>query len=109
MDIANNIKRLRSERDWTQEQLAEKVGVTRPTITQWESGWSQPRMGKVEKLAEVFGVPKSEIIESRYEYAAVSLYNDEERELLELYRSASDGMRNAVLESLRAFRESSKR
>lgn len=51
MAISKNIKRLRMNRDWTQEQLAEKVGVTRSTVTQWETGWSKPRMGAVEKLA----------------------------------------------------------
>lgn len=108
MDIASNIKRLRSERDWTQEQLAEKVGVTRPTITQWESGWSQPRMGKVEKLAEVFGVPKSEIIESRYEYAVINFASDDEKELIELYRAVPDAMKQAVVNMLRSYVEGSK-
>ena len=56
MAIADNIKRLRLKRDWTQEHLADLVGVTRSTVTQWETGWSQPRMGAVEKLAAAFGV-----------------------------------------------------
>lgn len=63
MGISDNIKRLRLVNDWTQEQLAEKVGVTRATVTQWETGWSQPRMGKVEKLAAAFGVSVSTIVD----------------------------------------------
>ena len=62
MAISKNIKRLRMDRDWTQEQLAEKVGVTRSTVTQWETGWSKPRMGAVEKLAAVFGVSTSYMV-----------------------------------------------
>lgn len=62
MAISKNIKRLRMNRDWTQEQLAEKVGVTRSTVTQWETGWSKPRMGAVEKLAAVFGVSTSDMV-----------------------------------------------
>lgn len=62
MAISKNIKRLRMDRDWTQEQLAEKVGVTRSTVTQWETGWSKPRMGAVEKLAAVFGVSTSDMV-----------------------------------------------
>ena len=56
MGLADNIKRLRTNADLTQAKLAEMVGVTRATVTQWETGWSQPRMGAIEKLAEVFGV-----------------------------------------------------
>lgn len=64
MGIANNIKRLRTENNWTQEQLAEKVGVTRATVTQWETGWSQPRMGAVQRLAGAFGVSVSEVVDN---------------------------------------------
>ena len=62
MAIADNIKRLRTSKEWTQEQLAEKVGVTRSTVTQWETGWSQPRMGAVERLASAFGVTVPDMV-----------------------------------------------
>lgn len=60
--ISSNIKRLRQERGWTQEQLAEKVDVTRSTVTQWETGWSQPRMGAVERLAAAFEITVPELV-----------------------------------------------
>lgn len=63
MTVAENIKRLRTNAGMTQEQLADKLGVTRATVTQWETGWSQPRMGKVEKLAGFFSVPLSAIVD----------------------------------------------
>ena len=62
MGISENIKRFRIAKDWTQEQLAEKVGVTRSTVTQWETGWSQPRMGAIERLAGAFGVSIPEMV-----------------------------------------------
>lgn len=62
MGIANNIKMLRQSKGWTQEQLADKVGVSRSTVTQWETGWSSPRMGAVKKLAKVFDVSTSELV-----------------------------------------------
>ena len=62
MNLRNNIKRLRTDNDWTQEQLAKKIGVARSTVTQWESGWSNPRMGMVVKLADVFGVRPSVVL-----------------------------------------------
>lgn len=62
MGLADNIKRLRTNADLTQAKLAEMVGVTRATVTQWETGWSQPRMGAIEKLAEVFGVSLATLV-----------------------------------------------
>lgn len=63
MGVKENIKRLRLQAGLTQEQLADKIGVARSTVTQWESGWSRPRMGVAEKLAQVFGVRVSEIVD----------------------------------------------
>ena len=63
MGLAENIKKFRTDADLTQAKLADLVGVTRATVTQWETGWSQPRMGAVEKLSEVLGVSMSELVD----------------------------------------------
>ena len=47
MGLAENIRKFRTDADLTQAKLADLVGVTRATVTQWETGWSQPRMGAV--------------------------------------------------------------
>lgn len=62
MSVAANIKRLRESVNLTQNELADKLGVARTTVTQWENGWSKPRMGMVEKLATVFHVSTSDIV-----------------------------------------------
>ena len=63
MGLAENIRKFRTDADLTQAKLADLVGVTRATVTQWERGWSQPRMGAVEKLSEVLGVSISELVD----------------------------------------------
>ena len=62
MSINSNIRQLREAAGLTQEQLAEKAGVARSTVTQWENGWSNPRMGMVRKLAGIFGVSTADIV-----------------------------------------------
>lgn len=62
MSVATNIRSLRKQNHLTQEELADKVGVSRSTVTQWENGWSNPRMGMVQKLAATFGVPTTAIV-----------------------------------------------
>ncbi len=65
MSLADNIRKRRIAMDITQEKLAELVNVSRSTVTQWETGWSQPRLGALERLADAFGCLPSDLIEER--------------------------------------------
>lgn len=62
MSVSSSIKYLREKNGMTQEQLAEKLDVARSAVTQWERGWSNPRMGMIQKIAGVFSVSVSEIV-----------------------------------------------
>ncbi len=52
----DNLIQMRKMRQMTQEDLAEKVGVTRQSVAKWESGESIPDLNKCKALAEIFGV-----------------------------------------------------
>lgn len=62
MGTGANIRRLREQRNLTQDELGNMVGVSRSTITQWERGWTTPRMGNIQILAGIFGVTTADII-----------------------------------------------
>ena len=60
--VRNNIRKLRFQHDeMTQEQLAEKVGVTRQTIIAIESAKYAPSLELAFRIALVFGVPLEEV------------------------------------------------
>ena len=60
--IGNNIRKLRFFRDeMTQQQLAEKVGVTRQTIIAMEQDKYSPSLELAFRIAHVFGVPLEEV------------------------------------------------
>ncbi|MEL6674884.1 MAG: helix-turn-helix transcriptional regulator [Bacteroidota bacterium] len=60
--IQNNIRKLRFfEDEMTQQQLAEKVGVTRQTIIAMEKGKYAPSLELAFKIAHVFKVPLDEV------------------------------------------------
>ena len=60
--VRNNIRKLRFHHDeLTQEQLAEKVGVTRQTIIAIEGGKYAPSLELAFKIALVFGAPLEEV------------------------------------------------
>jgi putative transcriptional regulator len=60
--VKNNVRKLRFNHDeMTQEQLADKVGVTRQTIIAIEGGKYSPSLELAFKIALVFGVPLQEV------------------------------------------------
>lgn len=63
MGIRENIIQLRELFGVTQEQLASIAGVSRGAVSQWEGGFSEPRMGSIQKIADHFRISKSNIIE----------------------------------------------
>lgn len=51
-----NLKKLRTQCGYSQQQLANKLSVSRSTVAMWESGASEPNLQMLQKLAEVLGV-----------------------------------------------------
>ena len=54
--IADTIKELRLARNWTQAELARKLGITRNGVNAWEQGLSTPSLASIIELSKVFSV-----------------------------------------------------
>lgn len=63
MSTGENIRRLREEHHLSQAELGKIAGVSDKAVSTWESDKKMPRMGAVQKLADYFGLQKSNIIE----------------------------------------------
>lgn len=59
--VMKTIRELRLERDMSQMDLAVAIGVTLPTIGNWERDIYEPKASQLRKLARFFGVPMEEI------------------------------------------------
>ena len=62
--LGNNIRNLRKERNWTQEQLAEKAEISVPYMTQIELGKKQASLETVENIAKALSVSIDELFRS---------------------------------------------
>jgi len=62
MKLADNLKRIRKENNLSQEQLAEKIGVSRQAVSKWESGQSYPEMDKVLLICKLFNYGIDELM-----------------------------------------------
>jgi len=62
MDFGMQIKKLRSSRKLTQEQLAKKLNVSRQTISSWENNRNLPDLGMVVQIAKIFELSLDQLI-----------------------------------------------
>ena len=63
MGIRENIVELRKRYKITQDELAKIANVSRSAVAQWEGGFTEPRMGAIELIADHFHLRKGNIIE----------------------------------------------
>lgn len=56
MQFCEKLMELRRKAGLSQEQLADRLGVTRQSVSKWESGAAMPELGKLIALSELFGV-----------------------------------------------------
>ncbi|AVM48576.1 hypothetical protein C5Q96_06830 [Mogibacterium diversum] len=72
MSFSSNIRFLRKQRNLSQEELAEMVGYKSfTTIQKWETGDSEPNMGVLRQLADIFHISISELVETDIEKRAL--------------------------------------
>lgn len=62
MEIGNQIKRLRTEQSMSQDDLAEKVYVSRQTVSNWETGKTYPDLKSLLLMSDLFGVSLDALI-----------------------------------------------
>lgn len=93
MILADKIINLRKKNAWSQEELAEKLGVSRQSISKYEGAQSIPDMDKILKLSKIFGVTTDYLIKDDIEDLE---FLDEEYEESKT-RKVSMGMANEYL------------
>ena len=62
MNFANNLQKLRKRENMSQEALAEKLDVTRQSVSKWESGASYPEMDKLISICKIFNVDMDTLV-----------------------------------------------
>lgn len=67
-DFANTIYNIRKERDITQKELADLIGVSDRTISKWENGSTVPDLETIKKLCNELGISPDSIVKSEKNY-----------------------------------------
>lgn len=70
MILADKIIELRKKNGWSQEELAEKLGVSRQSISKWEGAQSVPDMNRIILMSQIFGVSTDVLLKDELELNA---------------------------------------
>lgn len=62
MNISEEVKNQRLKNNWTQEQLAEMLNVSRSTVSSWEVGRNYPDLGTIVAISDLFGISLDELL-----------------------------------------------
>ena len=68
MTFAEKLTELRKQRGWSQEELGERLGVTRQTVSKWELGSTTPEMEKLAAMSGLFGITLDELVRGGESY-----------------------------------------
>ena len=61
--VGKNLKNIRKKNDLTQDELAEKLSVTRQAVSNWENGKTEPDIETLTKIAQIFDISIDELVD----------------------------------------------
>lgn len=70
MILADKIIELRKKNGWSQEELAEKLGVSRQAVSKWEGAQSVPDIQRILEMSKLFGVSTDYLLKDDMEYSS---------------------------------------
>ena len=71
--ISRNLKSLRKKNQYTQEDIAEKINVSRQSVAQWENGESTPDIESCIKLANLYNVKLDDLVNHSEEKTGIAV------------------------------------
>lgn len=79
--LGENIKNYRTSLKMTQAELADALGVFSTTVSAWEVGRNKPLIDKIEMMAQIFNVKKSELLGETIEDSTPELTKQDEKNI----------------------------
>lgn len=95
-----NLKRYLEISNKTQTEVAKGIGVTTGTFCDWLKGRAYPKIDKIQRLADYFGVSKSDLVEDTN--VATKIVSDQDQEVLDWFHKVPKEKREFVLSMIRA-------
>ena len=85
MSFAENLRRYREDQGFTQKEVAEKIGASRSTYSNYETGNREPDVRTIKAISEVLGVPSDVLLGTSF-VSILSTYTKEEKQMISRFR-----------------------
>ena len=95
--LARNLRRILEARGMQAKDLCEIAGASQTSISEWMTAKKYPRIDKIERMANFFGIPKSALIEDSKEQGRREI----ERQANEIIHSLPDTYKTVAVDYLR--------
>ncbi len=99
MTIGEKISKLRQNLDMSQEQLAEKISVSRQSVSKWEMDQALPQIDKVLLLCELFGISADALLSDK-----ITIFSEKKKANKYFGTDGFRGEANTTLTSMQAYR-----
>ncbi len=106
MILADKIINERKKNGWSQEELAEKLSVSRQSVSKWESAQAIPDMKKIIKMSELFNVSTDYLLKDEIEADDISGVISEEKpgdDVIRVSIEEANGFLNTVKSNMKMF------
>lgn len=112
MTIGERIKEQRENKGWTQNELAEKLGITQDSISLWEKNRRIPNTPYIIELCKILKISTDYLLGFETEFGVKEnnepiqqAYSQDEKQLIETYRTLSAGKKKALFDMLEISNE----
>src|SRR5690625_2702050 len=90
--LASNIRFFRKQNEWTQQELAEQLKLSRSVIAKWENNLATPDIDSLIKLSHIFKVRLEHLVGMK------SFHDDVVKEFKRIYHLTTDSIEHEVFE-----------
>ena len=101
--FAKNLKKYVEQSRKSQKEIAEVIGVTAPTFNEWINAKKFPRIDKIQRLADYFGIVKSDLIEEKEPATNGDGLSESQRKLIEFAKTLDEAQAGKVLQLMQSI------
>ena len=101
--LARNIIRFRDAKGVTNQQLCRDLGFKYTTYIDWINAVTYPRIGKIEAMANYFGIQKSDLIEEKEPATEDDGLSESQRKLIEYAKTLDEVQAGKVLQLMQSI------
>jgi transcriptional regulator with XRE-family HTH domain len=110
-EFVTNLKYLLSQSEKLQKDICKEIGISKQKLTNWKTGYTEPNLDDIAKIALYFNVSTDYLIgiedelgiKKENEDNAFIAFNKEEIEIIEDYRTLTPDLRKMIRETLKTF------